>query len=78
MSKTQDKRLLRKQEAADFVATRRDIQVALFENNLKAGIEVFQANKDKLTPEQIVEIEAQLVENQALLEKARSEAHPTT
>ena len=73
MSKTQDKRAERVQEAENFVKARRANQIAIFEANLLAGQQLFENNKEKLSPEEILVIEKELEENQALLEKLRKE-----
>ena len=78
VSKTQEKRAERKREAAEFVKVRRDIQVGIFERNFKAGLAMYESNKDKLTPEQIVDIEAQIEDNRALIEKLKHEADSLT
>jgi hypothetical protein len=44
-----------------------------FEANLKAGEEIFNANRGKLSPEEITILEGQLAENKDLLEKMRQE-----
>jgi hypothetical protein len=73
MSKTQDKRAERVQEAENFVKERRANQLAIFEANLLAGQQLFENNKEKLSAEEILVIEKELADNQALLEKLRQE-----
>ena len=73
MSKTQDKRAERVQEAENFVKARRATQLTIFETNLLAGQQLFENNKEKLSAEEILVIEKELADNQALLEKLRAE-----
>ena len=73
MSKTQDKRAERVQEAENFVKERRANQLVIFEANLLAGQQLFENNKEKLSAEEILVIEKELADNQALLEKLRQE-----
>jgi hypothetical protein len=73
MSKTQDKRTERMQEAENFVKARHANQLAIFESNLLAGQQLFESNKEKLSAEEILVIEKELEDNQALLEKLRKE-----
>ena len=73
LSKTQEKRALRKSESEAFLRERRMNQLAQFEANLSAGEQILNANRDKLSPEEITILEGQLVENKDLLEKMRLE-----
>lgn len=61
MSKTQDKRALRKAEAEEFVRERRKKQIAIFEHNFEAGLKYFEENKDKMSEEEqaIITLEIQ-------------------
>ena len=73
MSKTQEKRALRKAEHEAFLRERRMNHLIQFEANLSAGEQILNANRDKLSPEEITILEGQLVENKDLLEKMRLE-----
>jgi len=73
LSKTQEKRALRKAEHEAFLRERRMNHLIQFEANLKAGEEIFNANRGKLSPEEITILEGQLAENKDLLEKMRQE-----
>ena len=73
MSKTQEKRALRKAESEAFLRERRMNQLAQFEANLSAGKQILDANREKLSPEEITILEGQLAENKDLLEKMRLE-----
>lgn len=78
MSKTQDKRALRKAEQQEFLRARKAMQLAMFEQALEAGLRIYESNKDKLSAEDIAKIEAQLEENKQLIDKLRSEIDPST
>lgn len=78
MSKTQDKRARRKAEQQEFLRARKISQLIMFEKALEFGLQVYQDNKDKLSPQDIADIEKQLEENRALVEKLRGEIDPPT
>jgi hypothetical protein len=78
MSKTQDKRALRKAEQQEFIRARRIQQLYLFEQALEAGVRVYETNKEKLSETEIEAIEKQLEENRALVDKLRSEIDSPT
>ena len=69
MSKTQDKRKARNLERIDFLIARKKTQYSMFEQAVAIGEKIYEDNKDKLTPEQITELEAMRLENQRLLEQ---------
>jgi hypothetical protein len=76
MSKTQNKRQERAHEAATFIAERRKIQLAMLEQNFQIGVQLYESNKDKLSPEEIEQIEAMMAEQKASLERLKLEANP--
>ena len=63
MSKTQEKRAQRKAEQEAFIKQRRMDQYMAFQANFDAGLKIYEANKDKLTPEQIAELDAEIERN---------------
>ena len=63
MSKTQDKKAARIAEAHAFVKERRRQQIEVYEANFEVGLKVYEDNKDKLTPEQITEMEEDIERN---------------
>jgi hypothetical protein len=69
MSKTQDKRALRKAEAEEFVRERRKKQIAIFESNFEAGIKYFEENKDKMSEEEIAIITLEIQSNLETIEE---------
>lgn len=69
MSKTQDKKAARIAEAKAFVQARRQSQIAIFESNFNAGIKFFLENKEKMSPEEITLIEAEIEKNKTLIEE---------
>ena len=73
LSKTQEKLALRKAEHEAFLKELRMNHLIQFEANLSAGEQILNANRDKLSPEEITILEGQLVENKDLLEKMRLE-----
>lgn len=60
MSKTQDKRLQRRIEQAEFLWERAQVKAASAQSVLDYMVEVFTANKEELTPEQVKETEDQI------------------
>lgn len=73
MSKTQDKRAQRKAEQQAFILERRKMQLAIFESNFKVGLELYSANKDKMSQEEIDLVEIEIQKNKDLLESLKSE-----
>ena len=60
MSKTQEKRALRKAESEDFVKQRRQAALSMFERNFEVGMKIYEDNKDKMSPEEIATLEAEI------------------
>ena len=75
-SKTQVKRLCRAAERDAFIGERRLLQLQMLEHNFNVGVQLFEANKDKLSEEEIEKIEGMMAEQKAALERIRSEANP--
>jgi len=73
MSKTQNKRQERAREAATFVAERRKIQLAMLEQNYEMGVRLFLDQKEKLSPEEVEQIEAMMVEQRKSLDAIREQ-----
>ena len=69
MSKTQEKKAARLSEAQEFVKQRRVRNLEIFESNFEVGLKVYEANKDKLTPEQVAEMEDEIERNQNLIKE---------
>jgi hypothetical protein len=69
MSKTQEKRARRAAERDVFIKERRQVQLAVFESNFKVGLEFFEANKDKMSPEEIAQVEEEIEKNRKLIEE---------
>jgi len=72
MSKTQDKRHKAIMDQAEFLSKRHAMNLMMFEQNLEAGIAVFEANKDKLSPEEIELLETQIAENKKLIDELKN------
>jgi cob(I)alamin adenosyltransferase len=60
MSKTQEKRAQRLAQAADFVKQRRELTLAMFEQNFDIGMKIYQDNKDTMSVEDITLLEAEI------------------
>jgi late competence protein required for DNA uptake (superfamily II DNA/RNA helicase) len=75
MSKRQEKIERRKKEQQEFLQQRRAQQLIIFETGIKAGNAFYEANKDKISPEEQALIEAEMKTNDELLEKLRKEAN---
>jgi len=72
MSKTQDKKAQRLAEAGEFVKTRRQLQLEMFENNFAVGLQMFEDNKEKLLPEEILLIEKEIENNREAIEQYKA------
>jgi len=68
MSKTSEKRAARAAATAEFIKERRMVQAAMFDAALEATKSLFESSKDKLTPEQVEEAEAQIAERKNFVE----------
>jgi hypothetical protein len=69
MSKTQDKKATRLAESAAFVKERRIRNLEIFESNFEVGLKVYEENKDKLSPEEVAYMEAEIERNQELIKE---------
>lgn len=69
MSKTQEKRARRAAERDEFIKERRQVQLAVFEFNFNVGIEFYENNKDKMSPEEIAQIEEEIEKNRQLIQE---------
>lgn len=67
MSNRQDKIAERQAEQHAFLKERRQLQIAVFESNFNVGLNFYQENKDKMSEEEIVMIEAEIESNRKLL-----------
>ena len=72
VSKTQEKRAARLAEAEAFVKERRERQIAIFESNFEVGLKVYEDNKDKLTPEQVAQMEEEIERNKTFIEEYKA------
>jgi len=73
MSKAQDKKDRNIAEAAEFLKERHQVQMAVFESNFEAGVQVYLANKDKMSPEEIELVEGEMAGAQELIDKLKVE-----
>ena len=69
MSKTQDKRRARNIERIEFLIARKKTQHAMFEQAVAIGEKLFDDNKDKLSPEEITQLNGMREENHRLLDQ---------
>ena len=74
MSKRQEKIEARKAEQQAFIAERRKMQLAIFQANFDVGMKLYEANKDKMSPEEIELVEIEIQKNKDLLDKLKNEA----
>jgi hypothetical protein len=73
MSKTQDKRKRRAEERNDFLLARKKMQLGMFEQAFLVGKEIYEKNKEQIPANEIEQIEAQMKENQDIIDKLRAE-----
>ena len=69
MSKTQDKKRQRNIERIDFLIARKKTQHAMFEQAVAIGEKLFEDNKDKLSTEEVDQLNSMRDENRALLDQ---------
>lgn len=75
MSNRQDKIERRKAEQQLFLSARRSQQLMMLEQAYETGLRIYEANKDKMSPEEIEQVEKMKAEQIALLEQIRNEAN---
>jgi hypothetical protein len=68
VSNRKDKIAARAAEQQEFLRERRQVQLAVFESNFKVGLDLFESSKDKMSPEEIAEIEAEIEKNRKLID----------
>lgn len=73
MSKTQDKRRQRNMERVDFLIARKKTQYSMFEQAVAIGEKLYEDNKDKLSAEEIEQLDSMRKENQRLLEEVANQ-----
>lgn len=78
MSNRQDKIQARREEQQAFIAQRRKMQLAVFQANFDIGMKLYEDNKDKMSPEEIVLIEKEIEKNRELLDKLKNEINQGT
>lgn len=59
MSKTQEKRARRLAEQQEFIKQRRQQELVLLEMQFQRGVELYEANKDKMSEEEIAIMETE-------------------
>lgn len=69
MSKTQDKRLQRRIEQAEFLWERAQVKAASAQSVLDYMVEQFNQYKEELTPEQVTQTEEQIALRQKEIEE---------
>ena len=75
MSNRQDKIQANIDGQHAFLAARRSQQLMMLEQAYETGLRIYEANKDKMLPEEIEQIEKMKTEQLELLEKVRDEAN---
>jgi len=78
MSNRQEKIDSRILEARKFLSERRELQIRAFERSFNTGVEFYEINKDKISEEERIQIEAMIEEQRAEIEKLKSEIRPST
>ena len=73
MSKTQDKRRQRNIERIEFLVARKKLQLGMFEQAVAIGEKLYEDNKDKLSEDEIKQLDAMRQENAGLLEQVRGQ-----
>ena len=73
MSKTQDKRAQRLAKAAEFMKEKRTHQIAFLEANYETGVQLYEANKEKVSEEERTLIEAEMVKQRETLDAIKKE-----
>ena len=73
MSKTQEKKDRNIAEAAEFLKERRQVQMSVFKSNFETGVQIYEANKDKMSPEEIVIVEEEMKGAKELMDKLTKE-----
>ena len=78
MSNRQEKIDSRILEARKFLSERRELQIRAFVRSFNTGVEFYEINKDKISEEERIQIEAMIEEQRAEIEKLKSEIRPST
>ena len=73
MSKTQDKRKRRAEERDAFLLARKKMQLGMFEQAFDVGKRIYEENKAEIPANEIEQIDAQMKENQDIIDKLRAE-----
>lgn len=73
MSKTKDKREARKKEQNEFLLARRMQQLSFIKQALEIGEKIFNDNKDKLSEDEIAQIEKMRQEQADTVAKVEAE-----
>lgn len=79
MSKRQEKIALAQEKQKTFLLERKKMQLAMFEQAFASGKRIYEDNKERIPAEEIEQIEAQMKENQNIIDKLREElgsVHP--
>jgi hypothetical protein len=59
----------------EFISASRQQQLMMLEQAYETGLKIYEANKDKMSPEEIEQIEKMKAEQLELLEKVKNEIH---
>ena len=79
MSKRQEKIALAQEKQKTYLLERKKMQLAMFEQAFASGKRIYEDNKERIPAEEIEQIEAQMKENQNIIDKLREElgsVHP--
>jgi hypothetical protein len=73
MSKRQEKIEAAKFKQKEFLLDRKKMQLMMFEQAFEAGKHIYESNKEQIPANEIEQIEAQMKENQDIIDKLREE-----
>jgi hypothetical protein len=77
VSNRQDKIKANIDSQQEFLSARRTQQLMMLEQAYETGLRIYEANKDKMSPEEIKQIEGMKAEQLELLEKVRNDINPS-
>ena len=77
MSNRQDKIKESINKQKNFISARRQQQLFMLEHAYEVGLNIYETNKDKLSPEEIQKIESMKAEQLTAIEKLKLEAYPS-
>jgi len=77
MSNRQEKIQENIERQKEFISARRQQQLFMIEQAYEVGLNIYETNRDKLSPEEIEKIESMKAEQLTAIEKLKLEAYPS-